>query len=131
MTATTIESARIAGALTCLNAMRQLEQSAKKLLRVDTVAEYYAQRLSDTRALVAALGPMAPELEGVIATLAEYIHSEIDGGTPDISPGYWIPLAAMTDDEREAMIDRVESENAAIDAEPQCVVITMAERRVT
>ncbi len=117
MSAKTIEAARIAGALKCLAALRQLERSAEEPCRDDTVAAYFSQRLTDTRALVAAFGPMAPEHEGALATLAEYIHSEINGGTPDIAPGYWIPLAAMTETERQAMIERTQAENDAIDAE--------------
>lgn len=129
MSAKTIEAARIAGALKCMDALRQMGQSAEAPGWDDTVEAYFAQRLSDTRALVAALGPMAPEHEGAIATLAEYIHSEICGGVPDVSPGHWIPLAAMTDEGRQTMIDRMDAENAAIDAEGSARVISLAERR--
>lgn len=129
MSAATIEAARIAGALKCLGALRQLEQSAENPNRDDTFAAYFAQRLTDTRALVAALGRMAPEHEGAIAMLAEYIHSEISGWTPNIAPRYWIPLAAMTDAERWAMIERMEAGNAAEDAAGSARVISLAERR--
>jgi hypothetical protein len=131
MSATTIEASRIAGALKCMDALRKLERDSKQSIaddRVDrTVEEYFGQRLADVRAVVAALGPMVPEHEGAIATLAEYIHSAIDGGAPNISPGYWLPLAAMTDAEQVEMIGRMEAENAEIDA--QCNVISLAERR--
>jgi hypothetical protein len=127
MSATPIEAARIAGALKCMDALRQLEQSAENPNQDDTFEAYFAQRLADTSALVAALGPMAPEHEGAIATLAEYIHSGICGCTPDISPGYWLPLAALTDAERMEVIDCGEAERAEIDA--QYNVISLAERR--
>lgn len=126
MIAKTIEAGRIAGALKCMNALRQLLQSTEAPGQDDTVEAYFAQRLSDTRALVAALGPMTPEQEGAIATLAEYIHSEICGMVPDVSPGHWLPLAAMTDEECQAMIDLTDADYAAGSAN----VISLAERRV-
>lgn len=117
MSARTIEAGRIAGAIKCMEALRRLQQSAEAPGQDDTVEAYFSQRLSDTRALVAALGPMTPEQEGAIATLAEYIHSEICGMVPDVSPGHWLPLAAMTDAARQEMIDLMDAEDAAIDAE--------------
>ena len=131
MSTTTIEAGRIAGALKCMDALRKLERDSKQSIEDDqvdrTVEEYFGQRLADVRALVAALGPMAPEHEGAIATLAEYIHSAIDGGTPDVSPGCWLPLAAMTTAEQVEMIGLMEAENAKIDA--QYNVISLDERR--
>jgi hypothetical protein len=131
MSAPAIEAGRIAGALKCMNVLRQMKQSAESFISSghdETVEDYFAQRLSDTRALVAALGPMTPEQEGAIAALAEFIHSaEIDGGVPDVSPGAWLPLAAMTDSEQEELIGRMEAENAEIDA--QYNVISLDERR--
>jgi len=133
MSAKTIEAARIGGALKCMDALRKLEQSAENPITdyEDTLEAYFAQRLADTSALVAALGPMAPEHEGAIATLAEYIHSEICGGTPDISPGRWIPLAAMTDAECQAMIDLMEDsgKDSAEDEAGSARVISLDERR--
>lgn len=131
MSATTIEASRIAGALKCMDALRQMKQSAESFIssgQDDTVEAYFAQRLSDARALVAALGPMTPEQEGAIAALAEYIHSaEIDGGVPDVSPGAWLPLAVITDAEQAEMTRRIDAENAEIDA--QYNVISLADRR--
>ncbi len=131
MSATTIEAGRIAGALKCMDALRKLERDSKLCIQSDrvdrTVAEYYGQRLADVRALVVALGPMAPEAEGALAALAEYIHSSMDGGAPHIAPGYWNPLAAMTEAERQTMIDREEIEQAEIEA--QCEVISLDARR--
>ena len=131
MSADTIEAARIAGALKCMNALRQMKQSAESFIssgQDDTVEAYFAQRLSDTRAMVTALGPMTPEQEGVIAALAEYIHSaEIDGGAPDVSPGAWLPLATMTDAEQAEMTERMEAENAEIDVQRN--VISLDQRR--
>jgi hypothetical protein len=126
MSATTLEADRIAGALKGLDALRQLERSAEKISHGATA--FYAQRLTNTRALVAALGPMTPEQEGAVAVLAEYIHSEIDGVVHDISPGNWVPLSAMTEDERQAMVDRIEAENAIEDAVGSARVISLAHR---
>ena len=133
MSAKTIEASRIAGALKCLDALRKLDQSADIDNSWQTETEFYAQRLSDSRAMVAALGPMTPEQEGAIAVLAEYIHVSINSGMPDLNPpGVWIPLSAMTDSERQAMIERAEADHAADVAsmgEHACTVISMAERR--
>lgn len=133
MSATTIEAGRIAGALKCMDALRQMKQSAESFIssgQDDTFEAYFAQRLSDTRAMVTALGPMTPEQEGAIAALAEYIHySEIDGGVPDVSPGAWLPLATMTDEECQAMIELMDAENADVDAVGNANVISLAERR--
>lgn len=131
MSAKTIEAARIAGALKCMDALRKLEHDATHAIEWEgpeqSVEEYFGQRLADVRALVGALGSMAPEHEGAIATLAEYIHSSIDGGAPNISPGCWLPLAALTDAERMEMIDCREAERAEIDAQHN--VISLDERR--
>jgi len=63
--------------------------------------------------------------------LAEYIHNDIVSGTPNLAPGGWIPMSAMTDEERQAMVDEVEAEHAADEAEfgtPRNV-ISMADHR--
>ncbi len=125
------QSARIAGALKCLDALRKLERAAESDNLDQTASDFYAQNLSDARALVAALGPMSPELEGAIAALAEYIHNNIVSGTPNLEPDGWIPMSAMTDEERQAMVDSCEAEHAADEAEfgtPRNV-IQMAEHR--
>ena len=133
MSTTTIEAARIAGALKGLDALRKLVQAAKEARAsdsCDTATGYYARRLSDARAFVAALGSMTPGQEGAIAVLAEYIHSEINGGTPSLDPGDWTPLSAMTEAERQAMVDDVEAEqaddNAAIETARK--VVSIADR---
>lgn len=112
----TTEAAHIAGAQKCLDALRRLEQAAEAGDTGDTAAEYYAQRLSDARALVAALGPMTPEQEGAIAVLAEYIHMNLTTGTPNLAPGGWIPLSAMTDTDRQAKVEQLDAEHAADNA---------------
>lgn len=117
MSAKTIEAARIAGALKCLDALRKLEHDATHAIEWEgpeqTAAEYYAQCLSDARALVAALGPMTPEQEGAIAALAEYIATEIGGSAPNLAPGCWRPLSAMTEAERQVMVEQLDAEFAA------------------
>ncbi len=107
MSANTINASRIAGALKCMGALRKLEQSAEHGEDDDpTMAGYYGKQLADARALVAALGPMTPEQEGIVATLAEYIHTIATTGTPNIDPGGWLPLSSMTNEERLVLIDR-------------------------
>lgn len=110
----TIQQSRITGALAGLNALRKLEQAAKTISNIDdTPQQYYDKRLTDTRALVAALGPMSPELKGAIAVLAEYVHMGITTGRPNLEPGGWVPMATMTEAGRQAMIERTDAEQAA------------------
>lgn len=110
------QSARIAGALKGLDALRKIEHAAETGDPGDTAAEYYAQRLSDARAFVAALGPMTPEQEGAIAVLAEYIHMNLTTGVPNLAPGGWRPLSAMSEIERQAMVEQLDAEHAADNA---------------
>ncbi len=134
MSAKTIEAARIAGALKCMDALLKLEHDATHAVEwagsEQTAAEYYDQRLSDARALVAALGPMTPEQEGAIAVLAEYIHMSITSGQPTLESDGWIPLSAMTDKARQAMVEQLDAEheadNAAIAAARK--VVSIADR---
>lgn len=116
MSATTIDAARIAGALKGLDALSKLDLAAQEGGLDQTVSEFYAQRLSDSRAFVAALGPMTPEQEGVIGVLAEYIHAVLNDNVPGLEEGEWTPLSAMTDEERQAMIDRQEAKIVASEA---------------
>jgi hypothetical protein len=115
-TSTTTEAARIAGALKGLDALRKLEHAVETGDLGGTTAEYHAQCLSDARAFVAALGPMTPEQEGAIAVLAEYIATEIGGSTPNLAPGCWLPLSAMTEAERQAKAEQLDAELAADNA---------------
>ncbi|NJD35366.1 MAG: hypothetical protein FIA96_11135 [Betaproteobacteria bacterium] len=138
MSARTIEASRIAGAIKCMDALRKLEQSAEFSVDSDpTIAGYYGKQLADTRALVSALGPMTPEQEGIVATLAEYIHTIATTGTPNIDPGRWLPLSAMAEEDRRVMIGRVQSESdeidAKIDAEISSLrkVVSIEDRRPT
>lgn len=117
MSATTIEAARIAGAKKCVDALRQLEQAAEADHPSDnTVSGYYARRHSDACAFVAALGPMTPEQEGHVAVLAEYIHTFITTGQPNLAPRGWAPLSAKTASARRAMYKKLEAEYAAENA---------------
>lgn len=130
MSAKTIEAARIAGALKCMDALRKMQQSAENDERDDTSAKFYAQVQANVQAMVTAIGPMTPELEGAFAVLAEYIHSEIKGFTPSIDPGsWWTPLSAMTDEERLAMVAQAQADRDADDAAGSARVISLAERR--
>jgi hypothetical protein len=130
----TTEAARIAGALKCLDALRRHEQAVEAADPGETTAEYHAQSLSAARAFVAALGPMTPEQEGAIAVLAEYIATEIGGSTPNLAPGCWRPLSAMTEAERQAKAEQLDAElaadNAAIEQRQKASrkVVSMADR---
>jgi hypothetical protein len=116
MSAKTTEAGRIAGAKKGLDALRKLERAAETGTPGDTAAKYYAERLSDARAYVAALGPMTPEQEGAIAVLAEYLHMNLTAGAPCLEPLAWTPLSAMTETERQAMVERLDAEVAADNA---------------
>lgn len=135
MSAVIIEAARIAGALKCVDALRKLEQSAENDDPGETAVGLYSQRQAAVQAMVAALGPMTPEQEGAFAVLAEYIHTEICGLSLDIGHGLWIPLSAMTDEERQAMAIKEDADNAASDAAFEQTmkaankVVSIAERR--
>ncbi len=133
----TTEAGRIAGAQKCLDALRMLEQAAEVGDPGDTAAEYYAQRLSDARALVVAIGPMTPEQEGAISVLAEYIHMNLTTGVPNLAPGGWTPLAARTEAERQAMVEQLDAEfaadNAAMEQRQKAArkVVSIADRMAT
>lgn len=112
MIATTIESARITGALKCLDAMRDLENAAESADPCGPMAEYFEQRRAAVCAFVATIGPMTPEQEGAFAVLAEFIHAGAIVG--DDYPSYgWIPLATMTDAEIKAKAAQADAEQAA------------------
>jgi len=114
MSAIHYEAGRIDGSLKCMGALRNLERDSLLGELDQSITDFYGQRLTNVSAFVAALGPMSPEMEGIIATMAEYIHSVMTGGTIlDIDPGRWLPLVAMTECERRAMIDRFEERAAA------------------
>lgn len=116
------ESARIAGTLKGLDALRALVAAAEYSEDHDhTVAGEYRKQLADARAFVAALGPLSPEQEGAVAVLAEYIHNEITGaGRPNLEPDGWLPLSVMTDEALQEKAVRVQAENEEFDAEFEC-----------
>lgn len=93
------EQQRIEGALACLAALRIMVDSATK--EYDGSLESFMRReVDDTKALAEAIGPMPTFLEGVVLTLAEYIHSGQTCGTPSLDK--WKPQVAMTESERRA-----------------------------
>jgi hypothetical protein len=109
-------AARIAGALNGLAALRQLERDANNIANLDDTPEaYHGKRLTDANAFAAAFGQMTPEQESAIVAVAEFIHSWISTAQPNIEPGAWLPLAAMTEAEARAMIEAEAAEQAAFD----------------
>ncbi|MCK9380840.1 MAG: hypothetical protein M0P95_07205 [Sulfuritalea sp.] len=82
----------------------------------ETASGFYARRLSIARAFAAAIGPMTPEQEGAVSVLAEFIMQERDDCTVDLSPGGWLPLSAMTDQEFQIKMKKIEDEIAADNA---------------
>lgn len=115
MSTQTVEAARIAGALKCVDGIHQLEQSSERAEPCATMAEYYAQRQADVRAFVATLGPMTPEQEGAFAVLAEFIYSGACVGD-DYPSSRWVPLATMTDDEIKTAAANADADHAADNA---------------
>lgn len=124
-------SARIAGARKCLDAMRDLEQSAESAEPCDSVTEYYAQRQAAIGRFVAKFGSMTPEQEGAFAVLVEFIGQDLAGSAPNLAQGGWIPLAAMTDAEIKAKAAQADAENAADNAriEQARKVVSLADWR--
>ena len=123
----------IAGALKCLDMLRQLEESCGK--KSDYSPAIYAARcLSDARTIIDGLGPMTPEQEGFIACLIEYAQESIEFESPCVELG-WKGYSAMTGKERQAMVEQqevwYEDANAAIEQTRKAAgkVVVMAEWR--
>ncbi|MBI5898991.1 MAG: hypothetical protein HZB40_07185 [Rhodocyclales bacterium] len=57
----------------------------------------------------------------------------ISSGTPNLEPGGWLPLSAMTDAERQAMVEQFDAEHAADEAtiESARKVVSIADRLAT
>lgn len=108
-------SGRIAGALACLEALRAIERAANDFNPGETAASFYAARQADVDAFVDALGPMSPELRGAVEAIAEYIHINLTDGTPNTNPEGWLPVSAMLDSERIAMVEHLDAEHEADD----------------
>lgn len=106
MTLLTDEQARIAGAMACMEHLRKLEQAAERINDIDDSAQqFYDKCYSDCATFAVAVGPIDPRSEGVILTLAEYIHQCIQSGQPNTSIGGWVPMASMTEAQRQAHIE--------------------------
>jgi hypothetical protein len=116
---------RRAGATACLVAVRKLIEAANTPCG-PKAEDYFNQQLENAKAVATALGPMPAFLEGAILSLAEYIHVGETTGGPNLEPGGWVPLSAMTDAERQAQIDRM---NAYCEADKTARVIQLAEWR--
>lgn len=134
--ASTIEAARIAGALKGFDALRKLRTASNydPAFADETASEFYARRLSVARVFVAALGPMTPEQEGAVAVLAEFIVQETEDCVVDLSPGGWRPLSTMTDKEFQAEMkeleDEIAADNAAIEQQKASrKVVSITDRR--
>lgn len=88
---------RQAGASACMKALRNLDQAATLgcgYVEGDTDQSYFEERRAHVQEFISALGPLDARVEGVIATMAEYIHASIQAGQPNLAPGKWMPMAA-------------------------------------
>lgn len=84
-----------AGAQACLNALRAMEVIAN-----ETGHAYYAERELMVSTLIDAAEPLSPYMTGFIAALAEYIDLNLGVGAKPAH--YWVPEAAMSEEEVEA-----------------------------
>lgn len=109
MSATTIESDRIAGALKCLDMLRQLEQTTGNKAGGYSPAIYAARCLSDARSIINVLGPMTPKQEGFITCLIEYAQEVIEFDSPCVKEG-WRGYSAMLAEERQSIVEEQDAE---------------------
>lgn len=99
---------RQGSALACLEAMRQLEADAKDM--PEDPRAWLLKRLTDSERLARSVGPLTPEAEGAILALAEYIHYANTTGLPNLAPGAWKPVAAMSESEMNEWVSRTEKQ---------------------
>lgn len=105
-----IMNERIAGAQACIELLKKLIHSAENPPEPTHGArEFFENQRRDAGAFVAALGPLTPVQEGAILCLAEYIHETATCGEPHMPR--WMPFAAQTPDEIEALISKIERED--------------------
>lgn len=103
-----IDTERITGAKECIAALVKLEQSARNLPETaNDGAVFSSIQSGDSESLASLFGPLTPRQEGAFRTLAEYIHSGITTGTPNLER--WTSFVADTPDEIAAWIDEVNS----------------------
>lgn len=115
------EARRRSGALKCVNVLRALENAAA-IPPDDTAEAFFAQRAADAKAFAAHFGPMSPEVEGVITALAEYIHTGITTGQPNLDK--WLPVSAKTEAELMQEIRSMEADHHADDAIGSTATVT-------
>ena len=99
---------RRAGAILCVKALRQLVADATAEYPDDN-KESLLKPFTDAEQIVKALGPMSPEAEGAIIALAEYIHCFESSGTPELDPGGWRPVVALSPDEFSAEVAKLDA----------------------
>lgn len=106
-----VEAERIEGAKACMRALANLVKSAEAFNDEDeggmTYTEkgehYYGSRQSAAKVLANAIGPLNPYQEGVIIAMAEFIHSSVTTGEPDLER--WTPCAAMTAGQYRSVVE--------------------------
>lgn len=99
------DEARREGAKACMLALAEMIQSAKafndgdeKQTNAEAAAHYYDARLRDAKTVADDIGgPRNPYQEGAIIALAEYIHSCLTTGEPNLE--VWTPCVALTADQ--------------------------------
>lgn len=103
MSAPTIEAARIAGALECVDVLRAAIKANTSSGQM-TTPEFFRQKDAPFAAILAAAGDLSPRAAGVLGALADYA---LDGIQNTYSIGEqldceWLPEAARTAQEVEA-----------------------------
>lgn len=86
-----------AGAQACLEAIRTMEAIANR----GEGQDYVQQREQMRSTLLNAAEPLSPYMTGFIAALAEYV--DLNLGPNNRFAQHWIPEAALSQDEAEAM----------------------------
>ena len=128
------EQERIAGALACVDQLRALIEATQDFAEnCDSAEWHYARQRVACEKFAAAFGPMDPRLEGAMLALAEYIYFNEETGQPNLDHGGWMPMASMTEAERQNLVYGTQNWMDEVDAElPKTNVIqlsTVADRR--
>lgn len=108
MNAATAEQARIAGALACMEAMRNVAQLAEHVVPGMTCAESFRDEDTAIAAVLTAAEPLNAFMSGFVGAMAHYVYACNSSGAPDLEN--WRPNTSMTD--AELLHERAEIERS-------------------
>jgi hypothetical protein len=103
-----IENERIAGARACLAALAKLVQDAQGGAWEDDYRAYLKHRAKAAETLVEQFGSLSARQEGAFLALAEYLHSDITTGKPNLEK--WVPAVGQTAAELEQRIQEAQQQ---------------------